>query len=304
MVPPSGAQYEIRSGSHHATVVEVGGGIREYAVDGRAVLESYPVSQMSDGGHGAVLAPWPNRLADGRYDFDGVPHQLALTEPDKNNATHGLLRWRSWTPVAREPDRVVMGTRLHPMPGYPFTLDVRVEYTLAETGLTVRTTATNIGDRACPYGCGHHPYLSPGDGLVDDCVLELDAATWITTDPVRQLPTGTESVAGSPYDFRAGRRIGDVAVDFAFTDLARDAAGRAWVRLTAPDGSRTELWADETFPVLEIYTGDTLAPARARRGLAAEPMTCPPNAFRSGEGLLRLEPGQSVTTAWGAQLAG
>lgn len=302
MIPPSGAQYEISSGAHRATVVEVGGGIREYTVDGRAVLESYPVDQMCDGAHGAVLVPWPNRLADGRYEFDGASHQLAVTEPDKNNATHGLLRWRSWAAVERESDRVVMATRLHPMPGYPFTVDVRVEYEVGDTGLTVRTTATNLGDRACPYGCGHHPYLSGGDGLVDDCLLELGAATRIVTEPARQLPTGTEPVASSEFDFRTARRLADLAIDFAFTDLARDAAGRAWVRLTALGGRRTELWVDETYPVVEVFTGDTLAPARARRALAVEPMTCPPNAFRTGDGVLRLEPGESVRSTWGVRL--
>ena len=177
-----------------------------------------------------------------------------------------------------------------------------VFYRLTGEGLVVTTTATNAGDRACPYGCGQHPYLSPGSGLLDDCDLELAAGTRIATDEDRQLPVGTESVAGTAFDFRTRRRIGSLHVDFAFTDLARDREGRAWVRLWGADGRCAELWVDEGYPFVEIYTGDTLAPDRRRRGLGTEPMSCPPNALQSGEGVIRLEPGASVAAQWGARL--
>lgn len=300
---PSGEQFEISHRGQRATIVEVGGGVREYAVDGRAVLDPYPVDAICDGAHGAPLIPWPNRLANGRYRFDGVDYQVALTEPTKRNAIHGFLRWRSWRALERESHRVVMGTTIHPLEGYPFALAVSVAYELGEAGLTVTTVATNVGDRACPFASGQHPYLSPGSGLVDECSLELDAGTRILTDAERQLPTGTEPVAGTDFDFRSARLLGDQRLDFAFTDLGRDGAGRAWVRLTAPDSIRAELWVDRSYPFVELYTGDTLSEPRRRRGLGTEPMTCPPNAFQTGEGLLRLEPGEVATSSWGASLA-
>ncbi len=301
-VRPSGEQYEIRNGSQRATVVEVGGGIREYVVGERPVLDPHPVDAMCDGAHGVPLIPWPNRLADGRYRFDGADYTVALTEPAKHNAIHGFLRWRSWHAVEHGPSRVVMGTRLHPLMGYPFALDVRVSYELGDGGLMVATTATNVGDGPCPYGAGQHPYLSPGTGRIDGCTLELDAATRILTDNERQLPTGQAPVEGTDFDFRTGKRLGAQKLDAPFTDLTRDREGRAWARLTAPDCSRAELWVDEHYPIIEIYTGDTLSPARRRLGLGTEPMTCPPNAFQSGERLIRLAPGQSQTTTWGARL--
>lgn len=301
VAPPSGRQYSIRIGRQRATIVEVGGGIREYEVAGRRVLDPYSPGAMADGAHGAPLLPWPNRLHDGRYRFEGTEHQLPLTEPEKCNAIHGLLRWRPWRPVEVAGHRVVMGIRLHPMAGYPFMLDVRVDYRLGAHGLQVSTTATNVGDNACPYGCGQHPYLSPGAGLIDGCTLHLDAATRITTDQ-RGLPTGREPVAGTPLDFRSAARLHVLRVDSAFTDLARDDDGRAWVRLAAPDGRTAELWVDRHHPYIEIFTGDTLAPGRRRQGLGCEPMTCPPDAFASGIDLIRLEPGQSITTSWGVRL--
>lgn len=300
--PPSGAQYEIAFQDQRATVVEVGGSIREYAQGGRPVLDPYPVDAMCDGAHGTPLVPWPNRLADGRYRFDGRDYQVALTEPAKHNAIHGFLRWQPWSLLRREADAVTMGATVFPQSGYPFLLEVAVEYRLGSDGLAVTTTASNAGQLACPFGSGQHPYLSPGGGLVDDADLALDAATRILTDAERQLPVGREAVAGTDFDFRSRRCIGDLQCDFAFTDLARDASGLAWLRLWGADGFCAELWVDGSYPYLEVYTGDTLAPDRRRRGLGTEPMSCPPNAFQTGEQVVRLEPGASLRQCWGARL--
>lgn len=301
-IAPSGQQLELTLGRQRATIVEVGGGIREYRVEDRAVLDPYDLGAICDGAHGAPLIPWPNRLRDGRYSFDGEDHQVALSEPGRHNAIHGFLRWRPWRASEHEGERVVMSARLHPLAGYPFALDVRIEYALSEAGLTVTTTATNIGDRSCPYGCGQHPYLSAGAGLIDECTLEVPAQARILTDPQRMLPCGRAPVAGSSYDFRAPTRLGRQTMDGTFTDLNRDDECLARTRLTAPDGTCVELWADERYPFLELYTGDGLAQERRRRGLGVEPMTCAPDAFRSGEGLVHLHPGETTQARWGVRL--
>jgi aldose 1-epimerase len=300
---PSGRQFQISLGDQRATIVEVGGGIREYRVGERDVLQPYAVDQMRDGAHGAPLIPWPNRLADGRYSFDGTEHQVALTEPDKHNAIHGFLLWRQWEPVDQHADGITMKATLLPLQGFPFALQVAVAYQLGSDGLSVTTTATNAGDVPAPFGSGQHPYLSPGGGLIDDCTLHVDADTRIVTDPQRQLPVGRESVAGTDYDFRKGRVVRDLRIDYPFTDLHRDGEGRAWVHLTGTDGRTTHLWVDDSYPFVEVYTGDTLSRDRRRRGLGTEPMTCPPNAFRTGEDLVRLDPGASASSRWGVALA-
>jgi len=301
-VVPSGEQFALAFADHSATVVEVGGGVRTYTVAGCDVLDPYPLEKICDGAHGTPLVPWPNRLDGGRYAFDGERFQLPLTEPERGNAIHGLLRWRAWRAIERTPERVVMGIRLHPMPGYPFALDVRVTYELDGTALLVTTDAINIGSRACPFGAGQHPYLAAGGTSLDSCELQVTAATRIVTDDVRKLPVGRERVAGGIYDFGSLRPIGDLEIDLAYGDLERDASGRAWARLLSSDGAVRELWVDEGYRYIEIYTGDTLAPDRRRRGLGAEPMTCAPNAFVSGEDLVRLEPGESFSASWGVRL--
>ncbi|MGI8578516.1 MAG: aldose 1-epimerase family protein [Nocardioidaceae bacterium] len=301
-VPPSGEQFEITYGEQSATVVEVGGGVRAYRVGRRDVLHPYDVDAMCDGAHGAPLIPWPNRLADGKYSFADANLQVALTEPDKHNAIHGFLRWRPWTCAERSADRVVMSSRLYPLMGYPFTLDVSVDYRLSDDGLIVATTATNIGAEAAPYACGQHPYLSPGAGTIDACTLQFAADTRIDTDSGRQLPIETESVSGTRFDFAKPGQLGELAIDYAFTDLARDADGRSWCRLTGQDGRTAEIWIDDTYPYLELYTADTLSEDRRRRGLGVEPMTAPPNAFASGTDVASLQPDESVSNTWGCRL--
>lgn len=304
MISPSGRQLDLVHGDQRATVVEVGGGLRTYEVAGRPVLDGYPAEAMADGARGQVLAPWPNRIEDGRYSFDERELQLSLSEPVAHNAIHGLVRWVSWDVVEQEPHRVLLTHLLHPQPGYPYRLRLSVDYALAPDGLTVTTSAANEGEDPCPYGTGAHPYLRVADTTLDTWVLRSPARTVLQSDE-RGIPRSRQPVSGTPYDFHVGRPVGDLVIDHGFTDLARSAEGHATVTVTDPvSGRALELWMDASYGHLMVYTGDTLAPGRRRQGLALEPMTCPPNAFRTGEDVARLEPGTSVTTAWGMREVG
>jgi aldose 1-epimerase len=255
---------------------------------------------MASAGRGQVLIPWPNRIEDGTYEFGGTWHHLPLSEPEVRNAIHGLVRWVAWSVAERDGDRVVLEHTLHPQPGYPFSLELGIEYALGEDGLRVTSSATNIGDRACPYGSGQHPYVTLGAESVDTLLLRAPGQTVLHADE-RGLPARAESVEGTEYDFRQPRAIGDTKLDNAFADLERDEDGRARVELRNPDGgSALSLWLGETYEYLQLFTGDPL-PSVGRRSLAVEPMTCAPNAFRTGAGLLVLEPGESTTARWGLQ---
>jgi len=292
-ISPSGEQVELSAGDQRVVVVGFGGGLRRYSIGDESVLDGYSVVAMCGSGRGQLLAPWPNRVQDGSYEFDGRRYQLAIDEPERQNAIHGLVRWSTWSVVAQEPGRAVLAHLLHPTPGYPFMLDLRVEYSLDDDGLTVRADATNVGEEPCPYGFGAHPYLSGGDGLVDELELRVPAETAMVSDE-RSIPIGRESVVGTELDFRVAKPLGSIRLDHCFTDLARDGDGRARIEL----GGRATLWVDESFPYVMVFTGDAL-PDVARRSVAVEPMTCAPNAFRSSEGLLRLEPGETHSGSWG-----
>jgi aldose 1-epimerase len=298
VTPATDVQVEISVADQLVGVDLVGGGIRSYSVGGRELLDGYSPGEASTSGRGQVLIPWPNRLEDGAYEFDGLRHQLPLTEPERGNAIHGLVRQESWTVGESRPDRVVLEHVLTPQPGYPFSLSLAVAYSLSGSGLKVTTTATNIGSEAAPYGSGQHPYLTLGTAVVDPLVLCAPGGTVLIADE-RGIPCARESVDGTEFDFRRPREIGTTTLDDAFTDLERGTDGLARVELRDPRSrAGVSLWVDESYRHLQLFTGDRL-PDVKRRSIAVEPMTCPPNAFRSGEDLIRLEPGQSVTSAWG-----
>ena len=247
---------------------------------------------------GVTLAPWPNRVVDGRYRFGGADEQLSLNEPDRGHALHGLAAWLDFEPVHRESARVVLAATIEAQAGYPHRLVVEVEFRLDGSGLHTTVTATNTGADAAPFGTGPHPYLVAGEGSVDDWTLELPAAVVLEVTPDRLIPTATAPVGGEreggSFDFRAPRRIGSTEIDHAFTGLEYDADGVVAARLTDADGRGVGMsWAADC-PWVQIHTAD----GSGRTGLAVEPMTCPPDAFNSGTELIVLEPGDAASAGW------
>lgn len=293
---PSGEQFRIEAAGYAAVVTESGGALRSLTHQGRDLVDGFPEDAHAGGGRGQLLMPWPNRIRDGRYSFGGTEHQLALTEPSRHNASHGLARWVAWSLVAHRHDHVTLCYRLMAQTGYPWTLDLRVEYAVGPDGLSVTQSATNRAQQPAPYASGAHPYLTLGEGPVDGWTLQLPAATRVLADE-RKLPVGSEDVSGTAYDHREPRVIGSTVFDHAFTDLDRDADGRATTTLTRADGSGVALWVDDRHPWLMVYSADDTATPRV--SLAVEPMTAPVDAFRSGQDVAVLEPGGTFSASWG-----
>lgn len=294
---PSGQQWTLKAHDQELVVVQAGGGIREYRSGGRPLLHGYPVDAKADAGRGQHLMPWPNRIRDGKYTYAGKEQQLALSEPARSNASHGLTRWATWHLVEQSDDRVVVGCSLLPQQGWDGILELAVTYSIGEDGLTVTPAATNAGRAAVPFGYGAHPYLTAGEDTVDQLILELPAGTVIDVDD-RLIPKGTLPVPAE-LDFSTARSIADTQLDHAYTGLrAEDGHWRITVRT---DEHATTLWADaDAFGYAQAFTGDSLPGGNARRtGVAVEPMTCPANAFNTGEGLIELQPGQTWSASWG-----
>jgi galactose mutarotase-like enzyme len=295
----TGDQWVIGHGHQRAVITEVGATLRSFTVDDRPVIDGFGSEEWSHGGRGQVLAPWPNRLGDGRYTFEGTEAQAAINELPANNAIHGLVRWRPWRMVGRAQNQVTMAVELRPSPGYPFALRLTVEYRLGRDGLTVVADADNLGTVALPFGLGFHPYLTVGTTSVDQVRLTVPADDRLTADD-RGLPVGRVPVAGTEFDFTGGRMLGVTRLDTAYTALHRGPDGRARVNVDHPDGTGgVTLWCDERFGYLMVYSGDTLEPERRRKALAVEPMSCPPDALRSGTDLVALRPGHRWTGSWG-----
>ena len=288
----AGLPLPLSHGPYRAEVVTVGACLRTLTRDGLDLVAGSPAGAMCANFRGAVLMPWPNRVADGEYDFGGETHQLALSEPAKRNALHGLVHWVPWTVADHTADRAVLRYELAAQVGYPWPLDLEVTYRLDDDGLTTTLTATNVGDAAAPYGTGLHPYLTVGR-RVDECVLTLPADTWCEMDD-RGHPSAAQPVAGTAYDFRAPRPIGDLVLDHPYGGVAAGAT----TSLADPDSGReVRLTVHEGLPWVHVFTGDPL-PWGVREALAVEPTTAPPDAFRSGVDLVVLEPGQTQTVSF------
>jgi aldose 1-epimerase len=297
--PLTGEQYEIQAGDYAATVTALGATLRALTHGNRDLVTTFDADELPPHSAGQLLAPWPNRVARGSYDFEGATYQLAISEPKLDNAIHGLTRFAVFALVGRTEASVTLRSQGHGSQGYPFAVQADATYSLdAEGGLTVTVTATNVGSRPAPWGTAAHPYLTVATPLVDDSELSLPACAWQPVDE-RLIPAGpAQDVSGTEYDFRTPRKLADTVLDTAFTQLGRDGDGLAWVHITG-GGAHTGMWLDASYPWVQVFTSDPLEPEHRRKALAVEPMTCPPNSFVTGIDRIRLAPGDSVTHRWG-----
>lgn len=303
--PVSGQQFVVRRGAAIVKVGQVAAVLREFSVDGVHFTETWDDDLVAPMGCGLVLVPWPNRVAGGKWTYQGQTLQLDITEPSRGNAIHGLLRNAAYELVSQTEDALTLGASIYPQHGYPFTLDVRVTYALTDDGLKVSYHLTNAGPAAAPFGIGAHPYLRVGAHPAADLTLTVAADTHAVVDEL-MIPVARESVDGTHVDLRSGVRVGDIKTDAALTDLAV-VGGKSEHRLSAPDGTAVVLWADEVFGWAQVYSPDTFpgpGQPETRVAVAVEPMTCAVNAFNSGDGLLWLEPASSWSASWGLRPEG
>ena len=293
----TGQQFDITAGAYAATIAEVGASLRRYTHAGVDVTVPFDPDRLPPRCSGAVLVPWPNRVRAGRYTFDGVAQQLALTEPDKGNAIHGLGRWERWAPVLHEATRITLALDVVPQKGYPFEVRAEVTYAVhAELGLSVTISAHNLGSARAPFGAGFHPYLSTHGAPLDRVTVTVPAQQRLLLDDAG-VPIGKQSVAGSPHDLRRGRTLKGLRMDDGFTDLElTEGRGSAEVR-HGKLGAR--LWFDATFRFLQVFTPDDIVDGVP--GVAVEPMTCAADAFNSTDGLIVLDPGGTWAGSWGLQ---
>lgn len=307
MRAPTGDQYELSlsAGGRDltATITQVAAGIRGLRVDGVDITEPFPVDATPPSGCGIVLVPWPNRVKDGVWEHDGQARRLALTEPARGNAIHGLLRFRPYVATAQDATSVTLHADVFPELGYPFQLATSVHYELTPEGLEVTHTITNAGATPAPVAIGAHPYLKVGGVPTGELTVTVDAATHLDVDD-RLNVVGQSAVDGTRFDLRTGRRVAELDLDDGFADVTmRD--GRAAHVVSAPDGRSVTLWADENFGYVQVFTPRNLAtPTASDVALAVEPMTAPANALNTGRGLHWLAPDESWSPQWGIRPAG
>jgi aldose 1-epimerase len=296
--PLSGRQFTIAAAGYVAHIASVGATLRALTLGGRDLVVPFDADEVRPDYRGAVLAPWPNRVTDGRYSFDGADQVLPLTEPERGHALHGLAVWLDFAVTGVDESAIELSATIEPQTGYPHRVRIDVVYRLGEAGLQTVVTATNVGPSRAPVGLAPHPYLVAGGGLVGEWDLELPADRVLTVHGERLMPGPVVEVGELSLDFRARRRIGATEIDHAFSGLSRSADGGAAVRVTVADGSGVGVsWGPEC-PWVQVHTADKPGLPVNRIGLAVEPMTCPPDAFNSGVDLDVVDPGAALTASW------
>lgn len=299
---PTGLQLTLVRGGATAVITEVAASLRAFSVGGVDVVQPYPQHTAPPFASGIILVPWPNRTDGGRWTLDGATQQLDITEPAKNNAIHGLLRFVGYRVVDQSGAAVTLAASVFPQHGYPFHLETTVRYELVDGGLEVTQTVHNVSEAAAPVGLGAHPFLTVGDVDTDDLTLTLHASTYVAVD-ARLIPTAELPVDGTPYDLRAGRRIRDLELDTAYTDLAP--VDGVVATLTAPDGRTVSLAQDDNHPYAQAFIARSYPKADGPgTAVALEPMTAAPDALNSGRGLRWVEPGATWSVGWGIRYAG
>ena len=282
----SGHDINLRAGAYTAHVVSVGAALASLTFNGRDVTLPFDPNVLTKGYFGKTLAPWPNRITEATYTWNGERMDVPRNEIETGAALHGLVSWTDWTVVHSDSDSATMSTFLPPQYGYPFALDLSVTYALsAERGLSITIYAKNVGSEPAPYGCSHHPYITIGQQSIDAMTLTVPAGKVFDVDK-RLAPVELKDVEDLDLDFRSGRLIGSQSVDHAFTELPD---GTWQVSLCDEGGSSVSVTSDA--PWVQVYSGDQ----QGRIATAVEPMTCPPDAFNSGIDLIVLEPGEDYS---------
>ncbi|MDH4082379.1 MAG: hypothetical protein OEV99_02920 [Nitrospira sp.] len=289
--------------NQRAVISPWGASLRRYLLiddDGQKldIVWGYSGGSRKRGGQGDVLMPFPGRISNGRYSFDGRPFHLECNDKEGPNAIHGFVRNLPWHVREALAHKVTCEIRLdaetYAARGYPFSLHISVTYELDAQSLSCAFVVKNIGDRAAPVGVGFHPYFTVGTSLIDEAETQIPGAGYLEFNE-RLAPTGSiMDVVGTSWDYRQFRAVARQRFNHCYVHLERDAEGMATASLRhAASGRAIDIVMDSAFSAVVVYTGDAIADA-PRAALAIEPMTCATDAFNHPEwGLKRLDPDET-----------
>lgn len=294
----SGAGIGLKShdGNYEATIVTVGAAIARLTYKGHDICMPYDPDSVPLAHLGKVLAPWPNRVAEGKYSFEGKDYRLSINEFNSNASNHGLVAWKEWEVTEQNTDRVVLETWVTPITGYPFVVKVKVEYKLVDNrGLVTTITGTNEGKTNAPYGVGTHPYITCDQELTDNCKVTAPFTRYFELDNLKIPTTKLLDAASAGFDFRETRLLGKTELDTCFPSDHPGEMNRVTL-----ENDTIRVYFESDVPYIQLFTPAVLE----RKCFAVEPMSCAANAFNNKIDLIVLKPHDSHTIEFtiGAEL--
>ncbi|WP_422355221.1 aldose 1-epimerase [Roseivirga pacifica] len=259
-----------------------GGAIDELVLNGRTIIQ--PMEGL--GYESSLLFPFPNRLAEGKFSFQGRSFELPQNDDGRPNALHGLVHDKAFEVTASSESSVTLVYNYDgSLPYFPFPYSLQVTYTLEATSLEMNVLAKNTGNQMMPWGFGWHPYFLVEK--VDECALQLPKVNKIHADDML-LPNGKITEENT---YNTATQIKETEFDTCFK--LSDKQGLNHTHLYYPDGGLLDIWQEDLFPFIQVYT-----PAD-RKTIAIEPMTCGVNAFNSGDELKFLDSGNDWSMRFG-----
>lgn len=278
----------IEHGDYRAELSTLGAGLKSLTYQGKPLVEGYPDGEIPPLTTGLVLAPWPNRTADGRFGFDGATHQLEITEPERNNAIHGLVLGKVWEVTGHEPGQVELHITIEPAPGWPWPIELSATYRLTDEGLVATFDAETAEARPVPFAFGWHTYLQAQGAHVDSCRLTMAVDKHLPLEPRRNLPQGEATCDETTAALQEGIAMAGRVFDDCF-----GSAGASRTLLVDAYGNGTEMTCSDNLRWFQVFTPDDTIdvpfPGKERgRALAVEPMSAPPNALASGTDIVDL----------------
>lgn len=293
------ANYQIAFKDYSAGVRSYGAGLNFLTHSGRNLVDPFQRQSTPERFRGDLLAPWPNRLGDGVYQVEGVEYRAAINEADKETALHGLVNLLEWNLSSQSDSSVTLSAVLPASRAYPTDLALEVIYALGDDGLAITLSAKNIGTKKAPYGASIHPYLIAKESEKNDnWHLLMHCNEVLEVDQKRLLPIANKDVEAFNYDFRANPLIGNRFIDHAFIV---DGARPREASVVSASGQGVRITFASECKWIQIHTADREGGPGSRECLAVEPMTCPPDAFRTGVDLIWLLPNDETSTSWQIQ---
>jgi galactose mutarotase-like enzyme len=274
------ALVELRAGPNRVVLdPRRGGRVSSWTIDGEELLVG-PPDEVDTSIHWGcfLMAPWPGRLAGGRFDWRG--REVRLRRTHGRHAIHGLTWNRPWEVEASSPAEATLAIEL-PRDEWPMGGLVRQRTTVTPTGVRLEAEVEATGE-PMPAALGWHPwFLRRGDPR-----LRVDAAAYQLTSGM--IPTGESAPVAGRTDLRGGPRLGRRRLDIAYVEAHSPAV------ITWPDLELAIAFAPAPAPLV-VYTPPD--------SFCVEPLTAPPNALslparrRRAAGVRELAVGERLSAA-------
>lgn len=266
--------------------LENGGALSKLVLDDLDIIK-YPLKEndFQKGYPSALLFPFPNRVKDGTYNFEGTDYQLGINEKELNNAIHGLVAFQPFKIVEHiENKSITIAYQYNgENEGYPFPYTIHVTYKLSKGKLVMTISATNDGDKTMPCGFGWHPYFGFQGEVIGDMKIKIPGRNNIELSD-RNIPTGEKTP----------ERAGVLSLKNTFLDNLYE------FRKPKTKEEIELRWKSKKLVVSQV-TGNNklnhfiLYTPPGRDCIAIEPQSASTNALNNKEGLISLKPGKTCS---------